>query len=473
MRDGTHIVVADDDAARRAETVRALGRAGWRTLDVGAAPDCLAVLARERAAAVLVDLPLADLLLAPLAAAHADVPILVSGPDCVDVAVAAMRRGAWDYLVRRPDLRHLDALRDAIARAADRRLRIPARVELETLASALRGASDGVAVVDGGGRVVFANRALAAALGHQPPALVGRRLADLVQAPGTDVRDVLDAVAQQGSWTGELHARSPAGAVWEATLTPMAAGSAEGAGVPAAVGILRDVREQREREQFRADFLSTVTHDIKSPLTVILGYTELLGDGAPPSGEVLAETLFRIRESGEQIHALVSNFLELSRIEAGQYLVDRRATALGELVDRVVAQYRGRARRKGVTLTLERGAVPTILGDPPQIERMIVNVLGNAIKYTPSGGRIAVALEVRPEHVAVVVADTGPGIPAEEMPHVFEKYRRARGARRVEGTGLGLFIAKTVATAHGGDILVESAPGVGSTFTIVLPRVPA
>ena len=331
------------------------------------------------------------------------------------------------------------------------------------LAAALHDTADGVAIVDGDGRLAFVNPALAASLDGQTGAAAGRRLCDVVDVTGVDVSDVLAATLAQGRWSGEVRARPPATGLWEATFTRLSAAT------PGVVGVFRDVREKRELEQFRADFLSTVTHDIRSPLTVILGYTELLGDGKHPSPEMFAETIQRIKESGEQIHALVSNFLELSRIEAGRLVLDRRPIDLDELVMRAVEQHTPRANRKGVALTLESGLLPPVVVDRPQMERVFANVLGNAVKYTPSGGRITVTTGNRSGHALIAVQDTGPGISSDEMPHIFEKYRRARATRRVEGTGLGLFIAKTITAAHGGDIHVDSAPGIGSTFTVLVP----
>jgi signal transduction histidine kinase len=320
-----------------------------------------------------------------------------------------------------------------------------------------------VAIVDAKGQLSFVNPALASFLDGPTGTAAGRLLADVVDVSGVEVADVLATALAEGRWQGEVRARPPALGLWEVTLSRVA--TAE----PAVVGLFRDVREKRELEQFRGDFLSTVTHDIRSPLTVILGYTELLGDGRHPSPEMFDETILRIKESGEQIHALVSNFLELSRIEAGRLVLDRRPIDLDELVTRAVEQHTPRANRKGVALTLESGLLPPVVVDRPQMERVFANVLGNAVKYTPSGGRITVTTGNRSGLASIAVQDTGPGISSDEMPHIFEKYRRARATRRVEGTGLGLFIAKTITAAHGGDIHVDSAPGVGSTFTVLVP----
>jgi len=328
----------------------------------------------------------------------------------------------------------------------------------------VQAAQDGIAVIEADGRLSFANPALALVLGVPMGGLVGQPLAAFVTrlGDGVDVAGALAAARSEGSWRGEL--RRPGSesnpTVWDVVLTPVADGQL--------VAVFRDVSEKHATEQLRADFLSMLIHDIKAPLTVILGYAELLGDG-PGSLAMLEETLPRIRESGELIHGLVCNFLDLSRIEAGRLRLDPRPLDLDDLVREAIEQYAPRAARKGITLTFVPGEIAPFPADALQLDRVIANLLGNAIKYTPAGGAVSVGTARRDGAAALVVKDTGPGIPAELLPHLFQKYRRARESRRVEGTGLGLFIAKTIAEAHGGSIVVETAPGAGSTFTVLLP----
>ena len=337
--------------------------------------------------------------------------------------------------------------------------------EADVLALALRAMADGVAIVDRGGRIRFVNQALAEAWGAPTSAIVGRRAADFVRLPGgTATLDTVLAAAEQGGWRGELgraDVESTRGA-WDVTFTWVTEADA-------LIGVFRDCSAQQAAEQVRADFLSMITHDIKAPLTVILGYTELLTDTDSRSTEMPPDVLAHIRESGEKINALVSNFLDVSRIEAGRLVLDRRVMDLRGLVAQAVDQHAWSARRKGLALSIHSGALPSIVADESQMERVVGNLIGNAIKYTPEGGAIRVMMGRQNGHVTLAVRDTGRGIPAHELPHLFEKYRRVRDKHRTEGTGLGLFIAKTIVEAHGGQIQVESAPGIGSTFTVLLP----
>jgi signal transduction histidine kinase len=481
MSEGVQILLVEDDPHDRQRALQALVGTGWQVTEAATAAACLAALRRGGNFVVLLGLDTQGReLLRGIAVTHPETPaVVVTGVDDVAVAIDAMQRGAWDYVVKRGDGSHLRDLPHVIARTLERRQLVGERNryrrEMEALAIALRGTTDGVTILDSLGRISFVNRALAAAWKQPESAIVGRLLGDLVYLPGDELGDVLAAVGEDGRWTGELRTRGiePPQGVWDVSLTPI--GASEGspgaalAQGPTIVGIFRDVSEKHALEQLRADFLSMITHDIKVPLTVILGYTEMLTDPEPPPGQIPPDILTRIRESGETIHALVCNFLDLSRIEAGRMTLDPRPFDLRAMLAHALEHYESTARRKGIALGLEAAPLPPLVADEGQLERVVANLLANAIKYTPAGGRITVTTARESGQVAIAFRDTGRGIPPEELPHLFEKYRRVREQKRTEGTGLGLFIAKTIIDAHGGAIRVESTPGVGSTFTLLLP----
>ena len=486
MSEGVQILLVEDDSEKRCAAVRALARTGRAVTEAATGADALTVLRRGGDFIVLLALALPDMdgrdLLARIAADHPDTPaVIVTGVDDVAVAIDAMQRGAWDYVVARADGSHLVHLPHVVARTLERlqlvRDRNRYREEVEALAIALRGTTDGVVILDPVGRIAFVNRALAQAWRQPESAIVGRHLGDFVSMHGSqvDLGDVLAAIGARGRWSGELSTRAVEAPerVWDVTLTPIRCPEPAPGGLlghaRTAVGIFRDVSEKHALEQLRADFLSMITHDIKVPLTVILGYTEMLTDPEPPPDQIPPDILTRIRESGETIHALVCNFLDLSRIEAGRMTLDRRPFDLAAMLAHAVEHYSSTARRKGVGLALETGPLPPLVADEPQLQRVVANLLGNAIKYTETGGRVTVSTARENGLVTVAFRDTGRGIPADEIPRLFEKYRRVREVKRTEGTGLGLFIAKTIVEAHGGDIRVDSTPGVGSTFTVLLP----
>jgi len=484
MSEAIQILLVEPDREKRRLAAERLAPR-WPVREMGEAAACLDVLRRGGSFVVLLGLQLPDMdgrdLLARLAESHPDTPaIVVTGNDDVAVAIDAVRRGAWDYVLRRADGGQLDDLPHVVARNLDRRRlareRNRYRAEVEALAIALRGTSDRIAILDLLGRISFVNRALAAGLGHTESEVVGRLLEEFVCVPGGDpaLGDVVAAVGERGRWSGTLRLSDGEAThgIWDVTLTPI--GSLTPADGPGdndrrMVGIFRDVSEKYAIEQLRADFLSMITHDIKVPLTVILGYTEMLTDPEQPPDQIPTDILSRIRESGETINALVCNFLDLSRIEAGRMTLDPRPFDVREMLAQAIEHFEWTARRKEIALALDAAPLPPLVADETQLRRVVANLLANAVKYTPNGGRVTVSAARENGHVRIAFQDTGRGIPADEIPHLFEKYRRVREAKRTEGTGLGLFIAKTIVGAHGGDIRVESAPGVGSTFTLFLP----
>lgn len=490
MSEVAQILLVEDDPQDRSRAVQALTRGGFRVTEVTDGGECLRALSASREFVVLMGLKLPDMdgrdLLTRIAASHPDTPaVVVTRIADLAIAVDAIKSGAWDYVVKRADLSHLDDLPHVVARTLERRRlvreRNAYREEVDALAIALRGTADGVVIINAEGRITFVNRALAQAWKQPEGAIVGRALEELATVPrdADALPDILEAVAEQGRWAGELRTRGvePPEGVWDVTLTPIRPAGAQangnGGAARSVIGIFRDSSEKHALEQLRADFLSMITHDIKVPLTVILGYTEMLTDPEPPPGEIPKDILTRIRESGERIHALVCNFLDLSRIEAGRLRLDMRPFDLRTMLANTMEQHGASARRKGLSLLLAGEVLDEVVADELQLERVITNLLANAIKYTPSGGSITVSTGQVDGRISVAVQDTGRGIPSDELPHLFEKYRRVREAKRTEGTGLGLFIAKTIVEAHGGDIRVESAPGAGSTFTLLLPAVRA
>lgn len=327
-------------------------------------------------------------------------------------------------------------------------------------AAAMDAMPDGIVVVDGGGIVEAANPVVAAFC------KTGRLLADCVVAGGdADVAQALAAGAT-GGWHGVFRARDDEQIIWDVTLSPLPRGGV--------LGVLRDARGRVRGEAARLELLSTVTHDIRAPLTVIMGYADLLSDPSQaPSPAMLLDTLARIRESGETILALVSNFSEMARHEAGTGLRERQPVDLCDVATRLVEQQSRRAQRKGVTLALEEVPVPAVEGSRPQLERVVLNLLGNAIKYTPKGGRVVVRTQSDAAQATLSVEDTGPGIAADELARIFEKFRSPAMGSRADGVGIGLFVARAIARAHGGDVQVSTAPGQGSTFTLRVPATAA
>jgi signal transduction histidine kinase len=224
-------------------------------------------------------------------------------------------------------------------------------------------------------------------------------------------------------------------------------------------------------ERQRADMLAMLSHDIRNPLGVILAYGEMLEEElARGPGPQAQDLVRRVTATARAIHGLLTNYLDASRIETGRLCLARDAVALNDVVTRVCQQYDAEARRRGVSLVTELApSLPAAAADAVACERIVTNLLHNALKFTPRAGSVTIRSLRRGDMLAIEVADTGPGIPAEQLPHLFDRYQQTAAARDGGGTGLGLFIVKTLAEAQGGRVAVESAPGRGSTFTVLLP----
>ena len=234
--------------------------------------------------------------------------------------------------------------------------------------------------------------------------------------------------------------------------------------------IRAETAEQKER--LKMDLVSALAHDIKNPLGIIMGYAETMSDQFIGRSEAKGnlEILDRIQESAQRIVNLVTGFLEASKAEAGKISVEERPVELNALIREVAQQQMGDLRKKNISLDVELDEnIPTIIGDKAQLDRVLWNLVGNAIKFTPGGGRITVSSRSDNGYVCVAVKDTGIGIPKDELPLLFSQFRRLKGSAKIEGTGLGLFIVKTIIEAHKGTVQAESAGGQGSTFTVRVP----
>lgn len=229
--------------------------------------------------------------------------------------------------------------------------------------------------------------------------------------------------------------------------------------------------DSRQKERQWRDFLSTFAHDIRNPLGVVMGYAEMLIEQAQEKGVSEGiDLLERIKHNALLVHALVSNYLDLTRVETQRLIMMKQPLALNAVLRRVGQLYEAEARRRCVTVEWQlHPALPLVDGDPLALERVFANLLHNALKFTPATGRVTISSTPQGGQVIAAVADTGPGIAPAELLWLFEKYCRATCSLAHEGTGLGLFIVKSLVEAHGGHVTVQSVPGQGACFRVVLP----
>jgi two-component system, sensor histidine kinase and response regulator len=227
----------------------------------------------------------------------------------------------------------------------------------------------------------------------------------------------------------------------------------------------------RELDGLKDEFLGLVSHELRTPLTSIIGYARLLRDERTSNLNTDQFTEV-IQRNAQHLLRLVEDLLFLSRNQPGEMAVELRSADLADITAGAVEEMRPEAQRKHIGLTFPAAAVPRFAVDPARIAQLLGNLISNAVKFTPEGGKVEVSLGMEGEQAVLAVADTGVGIPAADRERIFERFFRTALATRevIPGTGLGLAIAKDIVTAHHGTITVDSDEGRGSTFTVRLPR---
>jgi two-component system, sensor histidine kinase and response regulator len=247
--------------------------------------------------------------------------------------------------------------------------------------------------------------------------------------------------------------------------------------------ILRVVKAEREIEQLKADFQSMLVHDLRSPLSVIIGVLELGAAGEFDQNPAeMKEFLNSALETSQKMLGLINDILDVAKLEAGKLQLNKQPNDVNVIVAGAVARLKVLAREKGITLKMELDEnLPICECDSGKMEQVVTNLVGNALKFTPREGEVIVRTSgrlfgdevpgLKGEYVALEFADSGVGISEEEIPLIFDRYRQAKSAKGAtqKGTGLGLTIVKRVTEAHGGKVFVESTPGKGTKFTVVIP----
>ena len=237
------------------------------------------------------------------------------------------------------------------------------------------------------------------------------------------------------------------------------------------LAVIRDVTALRELEQAKSDFVSTVSHELRTPLTSIKAYTATLRrDDVEFDDHTREDFLGVVEEETDRLTRLISDLLDVSRIESGKLELKRRDFDIAKLVRIVTDKMRSQSLKHAINLDAP-SSISQVNADPDKIEQVITNLVDNALKYSPSGGVVTVTLKSHPRKVEFSVNDQGVGIPEDHLPYIFEKFHRVdnQATREIGGTGLGLYVSKSIIEAHGGTIWAESRPDEGSTFHFTLP----
>ncbi|GAB7046603.1 sensor histidine kinase [Catenuloplanes indicus] len=399
------------------------------------------------------------------------VPIEAGGHRFGTVALGSRIRGGRQLSMR--DMTLLAPLGDALAVALRGAEHLDRLVEESSkLHAVVEQSSAGIVMVEGDGIVRMWNEAFADLTGVAAAEADGRRLADLLDVPGADDRaGLLPVTPQSPKTTAEITIRRADGELRRLRLAHSAVFTGER--LVRDVIVITDLTREHRVERLKSDFIATVSHELRTPLTPIIGYLDLLRTrGARMAPEKRAQALELVADRARHMSRLVEDLLLASRVGDGQdepaLRVDLGTHDLVTLVHQVAEDMGG---AEGRVVTHLPGEPVEVRCDAGRTIQVIGNLVGNALKYSPSTERVDVRLGVRDARAWVEVIDRGRGIPADQLTKVFEKFHRVEDPMTMStgGTGLGLFIARRLAHAMGGDISLISALGTGTTFTLTLP----
>jgi two-component system phosphate regulon sensor histidine kinase PhoR len=342
----------------------------------------------------------------------------------------------------------------------------------QLLRATLSGMVEGVVALDGQQTVLFANERASELLDVEAQTVVGRKIWEVFRQRSLQAL-VERALAAETPCQEELVWTGNAPRVFLVHAARLTGTHARGA-----VLVFHDMTDLRRLEQVRRDFVANVSHELKTPLSVIRACVETLLDGALDDREHRHEFLNQISDQSERLNSLIHDLLSLNRIESGIEVFEYEAVPLARVVHACAERHRARAAAKHLVLELgerdRNGAPIHAWADEEAVEQLVDNLLDNAVKYTPNGGKVSLSWWRNGDSVGIKVSDTGIGISERDLPRVFERFYRVDKARSraLGSTGLGLAIVKHLAQAMHGSVSVTSEIGKGSEFTVTLPEAP-
>jgi len=346
---------------------------------------------------------------------------------------------------------------------------------METLRTMLDALPVGVLAADSNGMVFLCNSFMSSGFGVDQEAVLGKALAEIAlderllgllshadEGDGSRHRQVVEFDVEDGDGR----------CVYKASAVGI---NGKDGGYLGKVVCVEDITRWREMERLQHEFIDSVAHELRTPLTSITAYVEMLIDGEAESEELKYEFYNTIYSEAHRLSRLINNLLNLSKIETGAMVLNLHPVRLKRLLEDVMRAVEGQAAQKKVRLQVELpDRLPTMNLDKDLMQMALVNVVGNAVKYTPEGGLVRLYTSSSADGLTVHVSDTGIGIPPDERERIFEKFYRGSNVAEIgdkaAGSGVGLATARQVVRMHGGDITVESTPGQGSTFSVLLPR---
>ena len=388
------------------------------------------------------------------------------------IADSALEIGRGNYRRRLP-VRGTDELSEVATVMNDMSARIESQMdklerEKGRLDAILRGMGEGLMVTDGAGAISLVNPAFCELFGVSGD-VVGRPLIEIARHPDLNA-SYHQAAGERTEYRREIAINGARERVLLTHWVPLI----DQQKLLGVVAVFHDISDLKRLEKIRKDFVANVSHELKTPVTVIKGYAEALLDGLVISDPERAVAFIDIiRNHIDRQAELIGNLLTLSELESDHFTLDLLPLNPAGATRRAMTVLGSKATERSVTVTMTGfDGLPMVLIDPGRIEQVFVNLLDNALKYTPVGGQVVVTAVAEAERVVVTVRDTGPGIPPQSLARVFERFYRVDEGRSREdgGNGLGLAIVKHIVQLHGGTVWVESTPGQGSAFSFSLKR---
>lgn len=493
MNGRPRILLVDDESQFRDTTRRLLTRKGYHVVTAENGQSALHVLTEVEVDVILLDLKMpvlgGEAVLEIIRNRYPEVPvIIITGHGSMDIAVACMKKGASDFIVKPFEM---DQLLIAVERTGEKkkleekakqtqneliRTLFDFNTEKKRLETIINCLANGVMVTNRNLEVVLHNPALMRLLGilerMENPFPVTKIITD------DSLIETLKKMQGAGFPENEMISQEiNAGKTVLRAISAPALGPSKNVfwTVVGNVTVFEDITAFKRLDQMKSDFVNMVAHELRSPLVSVRQLNSVLLEGlAGPLGEKQEEFVSRGTRKIDALLELINDLLDVARIEAGKHVQHQVPTDVGRILKETVALMAPRAKARGIVLACSCRDLKPVQADPKNIEEVFNNLITNAINYSPEGGRVTVTAEVLGEHMQIKVEDTGVGIPAEELPKIFDKFYRVKHpkTRQVTGTGLGLSIVKGVVEAHHGTITVESVPDKGTVFRVLLPLIP-
>jgi len=493
MPDQVKILVIDDEQIMRDGCARILSKNGCSVLT---AENGSVGLAKLQESPKEIDIILLDLMMPGMSGMEVLekiqalddtlLIIIITGYATVASAVEAMKKGAYDFIAKpfTPD-----QLRIVVKRALERRM---LQKEAEFLRSererSLRDVAteksrvktiincmgDGILVCDRDSCIVLANPAASRMLEIPESRLLGNYVSqsNLHSELSKTIEDSLKT--EDSAYTSisqELSIGDSREMFLRAHTAPVRNDLGE---IMGSVTVLQDISHLKELDKMKSEFIAMVAHELRAPIaTVEQQLTVIIGGMAGELNEKQQQMITRAKERTRSVLTLIKDLLDFSKIEAGKMVQYKEPLSLAEVIPRVVEAMKADAEGKNIRIEILHPLSSSIIqADQNSMEGILNNLISNAIKYTPDGGRVTISLDDDDSFVKVSVTDTGIGIKGEDIPRIFDKFYRVKSSdtRQIVGTGLGLSIVKSIVDAHMGTISVESTEGKGTTFSVLLPK---